>query len=139
MTTSDTSLPRTQALVRTLAARGGASLEFGASRVSTSAVTPTSAGASAGARARDRVVATRVRDPSGSRTPPSQQSRSIPSTTALDQSSLEFCGKSLFDQSELEDVKRLFLGWSGFSVISTSKPVPPFSVVASFKTRSLVP
>ncbi len=91
-------------------ARGGASPESGASRVSTSAVTPTSVGVSAGARARDRVVATRVRDPSGSRTPPSQQRRSMLVTTALDQSSLEFSEKSLFDQSEFEDVKRLFSG-----------------------------
>jgi len=110
VTTSDTSLPRTQALVCTLAARGGASLESGASRASTSAVTPTSVGVSTGARARDRVVATRVRDPSGSRVPPSQQRRSIPSTTALDQSSLEFSEESSFDQSEPEDVKKVVFG-----------------------------
>ncbi len=75
---------------------------------------------SAEARARDRVAATRVRDPSGSRTRPSQQRRSMPFTTALDQSSLEFSEKGLFVQSELEDVKRLFLGSSGFSVMTTS-------------------
>ena len=122
MTTSDVYLPRTQALVRTLAERCGVSVELIASCVSSSAMASTSVGASAGARARDRVVATRVRDPSGSRTPPSQQRRSMPTTTALDQSSIEFSEKGLFGQSDFEDVKRLFSGCSGFSVISTSEP-----------------
>ena len=92
-----------------------------------------SVGVSAGARARDRVVATRVRDPSGSRNPPSQQRRSMPSTTALDQSSLEFSEKSCLDQSEFEDEKRLFSGWSGFSVISTSEPVLHFPLMLPLK------
>ena len=93
-----------------------------------------SAWASAEARARGRVAATRARDLSGSRTPPSQQRRSMPSTTALNQSSLEFSEKGLFDQSEFNDVKRLFSGCSGFSVISTSEPAFPVSDDLSAET-----
>ncbi len=63
----------------------------------------------------------------------------VPCTTALDQSSLEFSERILLDQSEFEDVKRLYLGWSGSSVISTSEPVFPPPVNASVKKRSLVP
>ena len=89
VTTSDVSLPRTQALVFVLAARRDDSRKTGVACASISAIARASAWASAEARARDRVAATRVRDTSGSRTPPSQQRRSMPSTTALDQSSLE--------------------------------------------------
>ncbi len=96
-------------------------------------------GASADARARDRVAATRVRDPSGSRTPPSQQRRSMPSTTALDQSSIEFEEGVLFAQSEFEDVKRLFLELSDSSVIVTSEATFPLSVGPSVEARSGVP
>ncbi len=63
----------------------------------------------------------------------------MPSTTALDQSSLEFSEKGLFVQTELEEVKRLFVGSSGFSVMPTSEPTFPISDAASVETRPLVP
>jgi hypothetical protein len=63
----------------------------------------------------------------------------MPSTTALSQSSSEFSEKVLFDQSELEDEKRLFVGSSVFPVISTFEPAFPISDDASVETRSLVP
>ncbi len=89
MTTSDTSLPRTQALALALVTRLGICERTRASCSSASIEALALAGASADARARDRVAATRVWDPSGSRMPPSQQRRLMPSTTALDQSSIE--------------------------------------------------
>jgi hypothetical protein len=49
----------------------------------------------------------------------------MPSTTALDQSSIELGEGVLLAQSEFEDVKRLFLESSDSSVIVTSETTLP--------------
>jgi hypothetical protein len=63
----------------------------------------------------------------------------MPSTTALDQSSIEPGEGVLFAQSEFEDVKRLFLESSDFSDIMTSETTFSFSVDPSVEVRSGVP
>jgi hypothetical protein len=58
----------------------------------------------------------------------------MPSTIALDQSSIEPGEGVLFAQSEFEDVKRLLLESSDSSVIVTSETTLPFSVDPSVET-----